>query len=601
MTSPRPETSTSPLAEEADTLSGSVAGPLDIIRNETALRYPVHSLTTGESVRIEIRRRDEKGVVAFLWEVSHNSKYGPPGHLAYKLDTLIVNRRIDEAMRGGKHVPKLLKLGSLSEIAREVGAGEKNTGAVKRALYQNAFAALTVKGLRYRAGDKSEQTFEFGDTRYGVVFTGERLPDGRKSDGVYVVFHDLYLQLLNTAQRRPLDYDYLRDLPPTAQRFYEIVSYEMLPALRYGQRARLSYARFCLLSTMTRYTDFERVKKQMYKIHRPHLEKGYLAKVEFEPTLDPEGNSDWNMFYIPGERARYQQQVFAFDPGDRRQQQRRFPAAAVGTARSAAAGTTSHRSGGHAALEATGSASSPSGPSAEQQALPLVENPGPAQELVRQFHEAFGRRLEAVPTGDPDLRVAAELLRTEGAERARFLVDFARREAPKTKYRPRTFRGILQYRGEAFAEWNAQQEAQRRREEETARENARKGLQEARRRAEEARHIQTLQELAQARPEALEAFKGYVEIKRRSDVEWKRRQGMLESILARVAEDYDTVARQRELYAEWVREYEEEAPAGAPGNGTSDPTDMADMEERADVAAAIAASLCLPVREAGSE
>jgi hypothetical protein len=348
---------------------------------------------------------------------------------------------------------------------------------------------------------------------------------------------------------------------------------------------------------MTRYTDFERVKKQMYKIHRPHLEKGYLAKVEFEPTFDPEGNPDWNMFYTPGERARYQQLVFAFEVGDRRQQ-RRSPAA-VGTG-SNAARATSRRSGGHAALEAAGSASSPTGPtrpSGEQQALPMVEKPGPAQELVRHFHEAFGRRLEAVPSGDPDLRVAAELIRTEGAERARFLVDFARREAPKTKYRPRTFRGILQYQGEASAEWNAQQVAQRRQEEETARENARKGLQEARRRAEEARHIQTLQELAQARPEALEAFKGYVEIKRRSDVEWKRRQGMPESILTKVAQDYDTVGRQRELYAEWVREYEEKAP-GAPVHSTSNPEDP---EERADVAAAIAASLGLSVRETNSE
>lgn len=575
-------------AAAAGTAPGKESAALGIIRSETALRYPVHSLSTSsEGMRIEIQRRDEKGTLAFVWEVSHNSRYGPPGHLAYKLDTLIVNRRIYEATHGGQPVPKLLRLGSLSEIAREVGTGDKNLRAVKNALYQNAFAALTVRGLRYRAADKTEQTFEFGDTRYGVVFTGETLPGGRRADGVYVVFHDLYLQLLNTAERRPLDYDYLKGLSPAAQRFYEIVSYEMLPAVTFRQRAKLPYSEFCLLSTMTRYADFERVKKQMYKIHRSHLAAGYLAKVEYEPVLDAEGRPDWNMFYTPGERARYQQQVFSFDRSDGRRRQR--------------------DGGGAAATARRVPPASPEAAASPQPAetadppprVPAKEAPDPAaQELVGYFHQAFGRRVDGgAAFGDPDVRVAGELIRTEGPERARFLVDFARREAPKTKYRPRTFRGILQYQGEAFAEWNAQQEARRKREAEAARENARKSHEEARRRAEEGKFDQTLRELEKANPEALRAFKAYVETKRRSDVEWKRRQRMPDSILAKVAADYDTTARQKELYAEWVREYEEEASL-SPAAPSTDAGGPAGPEDRADVAATIAASLGLSGRKA---
>lgn len=167
-----------------------------------------------------------------------------------------------------------------------------------------------MKGLRYKANDKTGQSFEFGDTRYDVIFTGETLPNSSKADAVYVVFHDLYLHLLSTAERRPLDYDYLRELLPTAQRFYEILSYEMLPAIRLNQRAKLPYSEFCLYSTITRYADFEQVKKQMWKIHHPRIKKGYITKVEYEPTVDEEGRPDWNMFYVPGERAKYQQLVF---------------------------------------------------------------------------------------------------------------------------------------------------------------------------------------------------------------------------------------------------------------------------------------------------
>lgn len=38
-------------------------------------------------------------VVAYTWQVSHNSRYGQPGPLAYKVDTHVVNRRIDKASR----------------------------------------------------------------------------------------------------------------------------------------------------------------------------------------------------------------------------------------------------------------------------------------------------------------------------------------------------------------------------------------------------------------------------------------------------------------------------------------------------------------------
>jgi len=87
----------------------------------------------------------------------------------------------------------------------------------------------------------------------------------------------------------------------------------MLPAIKYNQRAKLPYSEFCMYSTMTRYETFEQMKKQMWKIHQPHIKAGYLAKVEYEPTTDEQGRPDWNMFYIPGERARFQQLVFSFE------------------------------------------------------------------------------------------------------------------------------------------------------------------------------------------------------------------------------------------------------------------------------------------------
>ncbi len=287
------------------------AEALDIIRNETALsRYPLHRLANKGIISINIRKLDEKGAATLLWEVTYNNKYGQPGPLAYKLDTLIINQRIDEA---GRPVAKVLRLGSLRDIADELGhqPNGENTSGIKKALRQNASAFITAK-ITYKALDKTERTLEADFSRYSIIFTGEKLPNGLTADAVYLVLNDIYMEVLNNATRRPLDYDYLRDLAPAAQRFYEIISYQMLPAIKYNQRAKLTYSEFCMFSTMTRYVQFEQVKKQMYKIHVPHVRAGYIAKIEYEATTDENGQPDWNIFYLPGETAKRQQLAFDF-------------------------------------------------------------------------------------------------------------------------------------------------------------------------------------------------------------------------------------------------------------------------------------------------
>jgi hypothetical protein len=276
--------------------------PLNIIRNETAVsRYPLHKLSKGtENFTIEITRMNELGEVSFKWDVSYNNKYGQPGPLAYKIDTLVINRRIEEAERP---VPKNIRLGSLREIASELGLGG-DTSLVKKALYQNASAFITAK-IRYVTKEKRERTAEFGKTRYGVLFAGEELADGTTADAVYIELNDWYRDIINTAKTRPLDYDYLRELPPTAQRLYELLSFRVFAALKNGRdKARYLYSDFCAFAPQTRYFEYDKVKKQMYKVHAPHKNAGYIVKAELEPTTDDKGNPDWLMLYTPGPKAK---------------------------------------------------------------------------------------------------------------------------------------------------------------------------------------------------------------------------------------------------------------------------------------------------------
>lgn len=274
--------------------------PFNAIRIETALsRFPVHRLAKRGGISIDIREITDKGEVRTKWKVSHNSEYGQPGALAYKLDTLIINRRIDEARPS---IPNLIKLGSLREIAEELGLGG-DTNKIRKALLQNVGALITAK-VSYKGTDGIERIAEISDTRYGVIFTGEKFPDGGRADAVYILLHDSYRHVLNNAQTRPLDYDYLRDLPPAPQRFYELISYQIYAVLKHERpRARLSYADFCTRAPQTRYLDWEHVRKQMYKVHAPHLKSGYLAGVEFQQQRNESGELDWLMLYTPGRRA----------------------------------------------------------------------------------------------------------------------------------------------------------------------------------------------------------------------------------------------------------------------------------------------------------
>lgn len=277
--------------------------PLNVIRVETALsRCPVHRLAKQGTASIEIREQSPDGEMVIQWEVTHNSKYGQPGPLAYRIDTLIVNRRIEEAPRP---IPEIIKLGSLHDICRELNLrGGSPREHVKQALYQNAFVGITAK-LKYKLADGKQKDLEAAFTRYSVVFTGEELPDGRRADAVYLVLSSVFLQVLNGAQVRPLDYDYLKDLPPASQRLYELLSFQIYGALKNKRKdARLSYSQFCTYAPLTRFLKWDQVRPQMARIHKPHLKSGYIESIEFQQSTDRDGNPDWMMVYVPGPKAR---------------------------------------------------------------------------------------------------------------------------------------------------------------------------------------------------------------------------------------------------------------------------------------------------------
>src|ERR1035438_6884395 len=290
------------IGESATSQTFTHPGPLDIIRTETVLsKLPIHNLSKKGRVNIQITRQGPDGNIELKWEVSYSDRYGQARALAYKLDTIVIDQKIEEA---GKPLPERIRLGSLNEICKDLGVpeGGSNIKIIKRAFMQNAFTGINAK-LKYRGNDGTEHTFEAGFTRYTVIFTGQKFSDGRRADSVYIELHPRYREVLNNAPMRPLDLDYKKQLPPAAQRFYEIVSYKIFTAIKYNQPAKLSYSEYCTFSAQQRYLNRAQAQKQMYKIHEVHKRSGYITGVRYEETVDEIGQLDWIMRYAPGPKA----------------------------------------------------------------------------------------------------------------------------------------------------------------------------------------------------------------------------------------------------------------------------------------------------------
>jgi hypothetical protein len=181
------------------------------------------------------------------------------------------------------------------------GTNAKN---IRNAFLQNALTGITAK-FNYKANDGTERRLEAGFTRYSVIFTGEKLPDGRKADAVYIIFNEPFWEVLNNAPVRPLDRAYMKALPPAAQRFYEIISRKMFAALKNDYaHAKIAYSEYCTFSAQLRHFERQRVQDQMAKIIRHHKESDYITAVKYQATIDAQNRPDWMLYLAPGPRAR---------------------------------------------------------------------------------------------------------------------------------------------------------------------------------------------------------------------------------------------------------------------------------------------------------
>lgn len=282
------------------------------VRTETQLRkHPLHILQSqgGSNVKeITIVDTDDSGNSVTKWRVLFLAPEGVAGPLAYRLDRLVIDRAIDAYE--AKELPLTLALGTLNKICRDLDLTPcgPNMRNIRKAFLQLQGTMIDVETITAH-----QRWYRYEK----VYFTGEVLENGNRADEVFITLSNTYRDFLRETKTRPLNYDYLRTLPPASARLYEIISNRIYAALRQASmkesedrtsrgspEARILYSEFCQLSALTRHREGHLMRKQMKQLLAPHIEKGYIAEVKYDSRRDPFNCPDWMMIYKPGEKAK---------------------------------------------------------------------------------------------------------------------------------------------------------------------------------------------------------------------------------------------------------------------------------------------------------
>jgi len=277
------------------------------------LKYPRHILaqTSRGKRETDIRIGDKRK--GQYWHVTTNQKIGVPGKMSFDFDYQILHQKFHEALlkarqNGHKTAPRYVVVGSLREIAKQLGLKSPDTVKVRKAIESNQAAIIqTDKAVRF-VNEKGELEYLSGQfTAYNVYIRGDHLPDGDQAKKVILELSIPFWQALNCQDfSKPIDGQYFKQLKkPGAQRWYTLVSTDIFVALNKNlPYAKVRYSEYCKFHPQKRHTEFKRMQTQMTNLHQKHIELEYIESPQYQETRDRTNDQkDWWILYKPGHKA----------------------------------------------------------------------------------------------------------------------------------------------------------------------------------------------------------------------------------------------------------------------------------------------------------
>ncbi len=280
-------------------------------------RMPAH-----RQRKIECCGTDDAGR-PFKWLVTAGSD-GMPGEAAWEIWLTIIQPLLHahQPLRHGMLIP----LGGLRHCLRVLGWTESgpNAEVLIRGIKQIAGASVEFEiwqplppaALRVSTDGANYRRVSGKGTRLSSYLIGEyEVTEEELASGEVTRAYDLSevlsirVALEADLQRqviyRPLDQAYVRAVNPSARRWYELTAASVYGAVSHPRSPgyfEMRYSWYVMRHhTLEPQTGLRRIRMQMEKVTKDHVNSGYLRKIEYGETAD---GHDVIIRYYPGTAAR---------------------------------------------------------------------------------------------------------------------------------------------------------------------------------------------------------------------------------------------------------------------------------------------------------
>lgn len=261
------------------------------------------------------------------WQVFHNtnSEVGQAGVEAHEVWYMLIKPGIDASRKTDGTVPQIIPLGGMRHCLRMVGWSEGGHQAREliKCLTQIAFAGC-VADLWFPTGEIDEEGKEkflqikARFSRMSVYAIGEHhlTSDELKNqqfdfdleDQIYIRLDPIEVQMqqLQAQQHRLIDNEYMFSVKPIARRWYELLAGKIYGTLKYkAPFFEIKYSWYIKHHhTLKKFNNLKRVTAQMNRVVQDHLDSGFLTRVEYRKSKEPDQELDFSIRYFVGTAAK---------------------------------------------------------------------------------------------------------------------------------------------------------------------------------------------------------------------------------------------------------------------------------------------------------
>jgi hypothetical protein len=371
------------------------------------------------------------------WHVYSNSEYGLPSQ--FDKEVYMVIQEILESIP--KPVTNPIPIGSIYSLIKKlcISNTTNNYKNVKKALERISVTRIKSVGAFYSKDKKVwiEDLFGIFDR---IVWKGEIKVDGSIAEQNYIYLGSKFLENINSNYVKPIDRAYYKkELRfPISKRLYELLGvkfYAIFQNKNAPNYIRFSYDNLCDIIPMTNYIYVSKIKQKLEPSLKNLQNTGFLSNYKIEKE-----NDRIFVYFYPGSRAIDEFKKF----NSKLPNENKYEIVDDSTYDLPARNNPNQ----NVLLS-----SNETNPSQEDK---------DASELVSYFYQKLTGNNGRVPS-QREIIQARKLIDEFGKDVAKYIVDYAFEEAPKTKFNMKTFGAVLQYAHDAANSYQEYIEEEKRR------------------------------------------------------------------------------------------------------------------------------------------